>query len=65
MAITLISKSWDKTLHEKVETYKNVAVCLRSFSIHYDYSFEVDGWSLGLGWMQISYGTFSRTRDII
>nr|SHO06844.1 Putative uncharacterized protein [Moritella viscosa] len=61
MATTLISKSWNKTLHAKVQTYKNISICVRRFSIHYDRCFEVDGWSLGLGWIQISFGTFSRT----
>ncbi|MGD8116959.1 hypothetical protein [Vibrio sp. TRT 29B02] len=60
MAKTLLTKSWNKERYEKVETFRTVSLCFRDFSLHCYYCFDVDGWSVGLGWLQLSWGTFSR-----
>ena len=59
MAKNLFSFTWNRKKHEKVETYKTLGVCLRDFSLHCDYDWHVDGYSVGLGWLQISWGMFS------
>lgn len=64
MTIHLFSKSWDKQSHEQVMTYRNIALTLRNWSLHCEYSFDVDGWSLGLGWLQISWGVFSEPINV-
>ena len=56
----LLSFTWNREKHEKVETYKSLGICLRDFSLHFDYDWYVDGYSIGMGWLQISWGNFHR-----
>lgn len=62
MAVTIFSKSWGRKEFAQVTTYKNISVCLRSFSMHRTYDFDVDGWSVCIAWLQVSWGTFSNPR---
>jgi len=61
--IKLFSKIWAEEEHEKVITCKSFYICLRDFSIHFEQSYFKDAWSLGLGWLQISFAHLSKPKE--
>jgi len=56
----LISYSWSIFPVGEYVSYRNLSIGLYPFSLHCEYSFDVGGWSVGLGWLLISWGWFSR-----